>query len=172
MATVTQTTLLEEALEAWGDARRGVVAELSNVTARDVDFRPAPGARSVAELVRHVVETALMWSGELTNPKGDFTRKSFPAFIKHYAGQVGRNGTKTQLIHLLKATHRQGARQISDAGEVAMLQQICRFDGVYGTRLTWMHHGIAHEEYHRAQLALYARLMGHTPALTKLIQAG
>ena len=46
MATVTQTTLLEEALEAWGDARRGVVAELSNVTARDVDFRPAPGARS------------------------------------------------------------------------------------------------------------------------------
>jgi uncharacterized damage-inducible protein DinB len=32
-----------------------------------------------------------------------------------------------------------------------------------------MHHGIAHEEYHRGQLALYARLFGTTPALTQAI---
>ena len=35
-----------------------------------------------------------------------------------------------------------------------------------------MHHGVSHEEYHRGQLALYARLLGHVPALTKLIQGG
>ena len=50
-----------------------------------------------------------------------------------------------------------------------MLQRIRRFDGEQGTRLAWVYHGIAHEEYHRAQLALYARLMGRTPALTKRI---
>ena len=33
-----------------------------------------------------------------------------------------------------------------------------------------MNHGIAHEEYHRGQLALYARLLGRVPALTRLIQ--
>jgi uncharacterized damage-inducible protein DinB len=33
-----------------------------------------------------------------------------------------------------------------------------------------MHHGISHEEYHRGQLALYARLFGEVPALTKAIQ--
>jgi len=51
-----------------------------------------------------------------------------------------------------------------------MLQWIRRFDGKPGTRLTWMNHGISHEEYHRGQLALYARLLGRVPALTRLIQ--
>jgi uncharacterized damage-inducible protein DinB len=35
-----------------------------------------------------------------------------------------------------------------------------------------MQHGIAHEEYHRGQIALCARLMGIKPALTKLIEGG
>jgi uncharacterized damage-inducible protein DinB len=33
-----------------------------------------------------------------------------------------------------------------------------------------MMHGIAHEEYHRGQITLYARLLGEVPALTKLIE--
>jgi uncharacterized damage-inducible protein DinB len=41
-----------------------------------------------------------------------------------------------------------------------------------GTRLAWMQHGIAHEEYHRGQLATYARLTGRVPALTKRIMGG
>ncbi|MBI4519359.1 MAG: hypothetical protein HY701_00860, partial [Gemmatimonadetes bacterium] len=57
-------------------------------------------------------------------------------------------------------------------GELLLLQYIRQFNGVPATRLTWMHHGIGHEEYHRGQLALYARLMGRVPALTQLIQGG
>ncbi len=53
-----------------------------------------------------------------------------------------------------------------------MLQMIRRFDGIPGTRLAWLDHGIAHEMYHRGQLALYARLMGHVPALTQRIRGG
>ena len=41
-----------------------------------------------------------------------------------------------------------------------------------GTRLAWMNHGIAHEEYHRGQIALYARLLGRVPALTQKILGG
>ncbi|MDZ7363128.1 MAG: hypothetical protein ONB46_20750 [candidate division KSB1 bacterium] len=52
-----------------------------------------------------------------------------------------------------------------------MLQYITRFDGLKGTRLAWMNHGISHEEYHRGQLALYARLLGRVPALTQLIMS-
>jgi uncharacterized damage-inducible protein DinB len=50
-----------------------------------------------------------------------------------------------------------------------MLPYITRFDGLKGTRLAWRNHGISHEEYHRGQLALYARLLGQVPALTQLI---
>ena len=44
-----------------------------------------------------------------------------------------------------------------------------QFNGVPASRMSWMQHGISHEEYHRGQLALYARLFDETPALTKLI---
>jgi uncharacterized damage-inducible protein DinB len=53
-----------------------------------------------------------------------------------------------------------------------MLQTIRQFNGERATRLSWMQHGIGHEEYHRGQLAVYARLVGRVPALTKLIQGG
>jgi len=43
---------------------------------------------------------------------------------------------------------------------------------VPASRLTWLNHAIAHEEYHRGQLALYARLLGRVPALTRLIEGG
>ena len=53
-----------------------------------------------------------------------------------------------------------------------MLQQIRQFSGTLATRFSWMHHGIAHEEYHRGQIALTARLLGLVPALTQLIEGG
>lgn len=165
------TTLLDEALDAWADARQGVIAELENIPATRLAFSPAPGARSGVELVQHIIESALMWTGELTNSAGDFTRQAFPAFIKEYAPGTGRYRTKAALLRQLTDTHAAGARRIRTAGELAMLQRIRRFDGEQGTRLAWMHHGIAHEEYHRAQLALYSRLLGRVPALTKLIDS-
>jgi uncharacterized damage-inducible protein DinB len=69
----------------------------------------------------------------------------------------------------LKRTQSEGEKKLRAAGELHMLQMITRFDGARGSRLAWMNHGIAHEEYHRGQLALYARLAGRVPALTQLI---
>jgi len=53
-------TLLEEAIEAWEDARNGVIAEVENLPANRFDFRPTPDVRSVTELVIHILEVSLM----------------------------------------------------------------------------------------------------------------
>ena len=170
---MSNASLLDEALDAWADARRGVIAELRRVPAGRIGFRPGPGARSVAELVQHVVDTALMWCGELSNPAGDFTRRDFPAFLREYGTpEAERPGDRAGLVRLLRGTHARGARQLRETGEVGMLQTIRRFDGALWTRLAWLQHGVAHEEYHRGQLALCVRLLGRTPALTKRIQDG
>ena len=163
-------TLLEEALEAWEVARHGVISEVRVIPARQFDFRPKKDVRSVAELVAHVIETGSMWSNELVRKCPDFTRKTFPDFIKHYARDVGQPRAKGDWVRLLRNSQRHGARRIREVGEVQMLQLVRRFDGEHSTRLTWMHHGIAHEEYHRAQIALYARFLGLTPALTRRIE--
>ena len=165
-------SLLDEALEAWSDARRGVIAELRSVPPGQIDFRPEPGARSVAGIAQHVVDTALMWCVELSSPDGDFTRMTFAEFMEAYGTPASkRPADRRGLVHLLRSTHAAGARRLRQVGEVGMLQTIRRFDGESGTRLAWLQHGIAHEEYHRGQLALYVRLLGRTPALTRQIEA-
>ena len=57
-------SLLEEAIEAWEDARNGVIAEVENIPANRFEFRPTPDNRTVSELVRHIMEVSLMMVGE------------------------------------------------------------------------------------------------------------
>lgn len=163
------TSLLEEALEAWEYTRDGVLAEVRNLGQADLTFKPDPGSRTPAELVVHIVESGLMMAGELSRKDGDFRRKPYLELIREHARGIRPTTKKSELLTLLRRTHDDGARKIRAAGELLMLQTITRFDGERGTRLAWMNHGISHEEYHRGQLALYARLRGRVPALTQLI---
>lgn len=163
------SAILEEALEAWAYARQGVIEKVENLPEDRFDFRPTPETRSIAQLTLHIVESGLMMAGELTRPDGDFTRQPFPAFLQEYAGHLPDDAPKRELVELLRTTHAAGEKKIRDAGELLMLQFIKRFDGQKGSRLAWMAHGVAHEEYHRGQLAVYSRLVGRVPALTQLI---
>jgi uncharacterized damage-inducible protein DinB len=163
------TTLLDEALEAWSECRAGVVEELKRVPADRIGFRPAPDARSVAEIVTHIVEVAMMWAGELAAEHGDFRRKPFEDLVAEHAGGMNAPDDRDGLVRVLRDSHVEGERRIRAAGELHILQLIRRFDGQTGTRLAWLHHGIAHEMYHRGQLAHYVRSMGIVPALTRRI---
>jgi uncharacterized damage-inducible protein DinB len=163
------TSLLDEALEAWQYTRLGVISELKNLPDVSLTFRPTTTSRTPAEIAIHIVESGLMMAGELSRPDGNFQRKTFPQFMKEYAKGIKPATNKKQLVQLLTKTQADGAQKLAKAGELHMLQHITRFDGVPGTRLAWMNHGVSHEEYHRGQLALYARLVGRVPALTQLI---
>jgi len=162
-------SLLDEILEAWQYTRAGVVSEIKNLPDASLTFRPSAESRSAAEIAVHIAESGLMMAGELSRPDGDFRRQSFPAFMKEYAKGVKATSNKKELVALLTKTQQDGEKKIRQAGELHMLQFITRFDGEQGSRLAWMNHGISHEEYHRGQLALYARLVGKVPALTQLI---
>ncbi|MBI3490393.1 MAG: DinB family protein [Acidobacteria bacterium] len=163
------TSLIDEALEAWAYTREGVIAEVKNLPESALDFKPSEASRTARELVQHIIESGLLMSGELPRPDGDFQRKPYPELLAEYARGVSRHRTKAALMSALRRTHADGATRIRAAGEVGMLQTIRQFNGEPATRFSWMQHGIAHEEYHRGQIALYARLVGRVPALTKLI---
>lgn len=172
MADEPYTTLLEEALEAWEDVRRGVIQEAEAIPDDRYDFRPHEEARSVRDLLRHILESAEMMVGELTRDDGDFPRQSFPEHLREHATALPSDPAPAELRDLLRGRFGDGAARFRAVGELEMLQYIRRFDGRRGTRLAWMNHGIAHEMYHRGQLALYARVMGLVPALTRRIQGG
>ncbi|MCI0434072.1 MAG: DinB family protein [Gemmatimonadetes bacterium] len=168
MATPLRS-LLDEALETWTFTRDGVILEVETIPADRFEWRPAPGFRTVAQLVRHIAESALMAAGELTRPDGDFRRVPFQEFVTEYASGVAAVDGKDALLALLRSSHQDVERRFRDAGELAALQYIRRFDGQYGTRLAWLWHAVEHESYHRGQLALMVRLLGKVPALTRMI---
>ena len=167
---IAADSLLEEALEAWEDARRGLIAEARNVPADAYDFRPADEVRDVAELLVHVMEVSAMMVGELTSPDGSFARASFPELVDEHASHLQGLREKEELLEALEATLEAGLESFRAAGELHALGLIERFDGRRGTRLAWLHHGIAQEMYHRGQLCTYERLLGRVPALTKRIR--
>jgi len=164
-------TLLEEALDAWRDARLGFLEEVRGIPSRHFEYRPRPEVRSVHEQVVHVLEVAMMMVGELARPDTDFHRAPWPKLLALYAGAAYRARTRAELLKLLQSQLRDGEKRFRAAGELHMLQTIVRFDGERGTRLAWLHHGIAQEMYHRGQVATYARLLGLEPALTKRIRS-
>ncbi len=166
------STLLEEALVAWGYAREGVIREIENVPEGDIERTPAGAARTVGDLARHVLAYGRLMAGELSRPDADFQRLPHDRLMAEHAGDAASIRGKAELVEALRADHAEGERRLRAAGELLMLQYVRQFNGQPATRLSWMHHGIAHEEYHRGQIALTARLLGHVPALTKLIHGG
>jgi uncharacterized damage-inducible protein DinB len=165
----TFTSLLEEVLEGWSDARSGLIDEVENIPARQFEFRPTPDVRSVKEVVIHILEVAMMMTGELTRADTNFHRAPWPKLLRTYAKEAYRLKTKADGVRLLKSQLKQAEAQFLQVGELHMLQLITRFDGERGTRMAWLHHGIAHEMYHTGQLTVYQRLMGIKPALTQRI---
>jgi len=164
------TNLLEETLEAWEGVRRGVIEEAEAVPTDQYEFRPHEESRTFAEVIRHILESGEMMAGELTREDGDFTRQSYPDHIREHAGHLPEDPGPAELRDLLASRFGDAAARFRATGELHMLQFIRRFDGKRGTRLAWMNHGIAHEMYHRGQLALYVRTMGRVPALTRRIR--
>jgi uncharacterized damage-inducible protein DinB len=164
------TTLLDEAIEAWEDSRNGVIAELENIPSNRFTVAPMPGTRGVGELGLHIAEVGLMMVGELTRADGDFRRAPYEQLIAEYRAPLDGVGGKREIVAAMRRTLKEGVRAFREAGELHLLGLVRRFDGKMGSRFAWMQHGIAHEEYHRGQIAMSARMMGIKPALTKLIE--
>jgi uncharacterized damage-inducible protein DinB len=163
-------SMLDEMLESWRDVRQGIIAELKNIPADRMDFRPTPEVRSVREQVQHILEVAMMATGEFTRPDTNLQRAPWPKLLAMYAKPAYRAKTRAQLLALLASQMKDTEKRFRAQGELALHQFHTRFDGLQGTKRAWVEHAIAQEWYHRGQLALYARLMGRVPALTQLIQ--
>ncbi len=169
--TIPHSTL-EEALLNWQDTREGLIDEVRNIPAAKFDFRPAPGVRSVRELVQHILEVAMMMTGELTREDTDFHRAPWPKLLRLHAAAVYRTKTRADLLKLLGTQLKDGQKRFGAVGEIGMLQLITNFDGSRGTKLAWFGGGVAHEMYHRGQLTVYERCLGIEPALTRAIRGG
>ena len=164
-----ETSIFQEAIEFLGFSRQGTLAEARNIPDQRWDYRPHPDARSVAELVKHMIEAAAMLVGEAADAEGDFQRRPPAQHVRAHAGDLAEGMSPAELREALERTHELHVRRINAAGEEFMKTAIRRFDGGLWTRVTYVFYAASHEDYHRGQLAMYARSMGLVPALTQQI---
>ena len=160
----------DEMIESWRYTREGVIAEVKNFPDEEFTRMPVHLKRTALDLVNHIVESGRLMSGELSRPDGDFQRMPYFDLIREHLRPGDEASSKSEAIALLERSHAEGEAMLKAAGADLMAKPIRQFNGVPANRLSWMTHGVSHEEYHRGQLALYTRLAGETPALTKLIE--
>ena len=94
---VPMNSLLEEALEAWRGNRHGLIAEVQNIPSDRFEFRATPEMRSVRELVQHILEVAMMMTGELTRPDTNMQRAPWRKLLGMYAQPAYRARTKPHM---------------------------------------------------------------------------
>lgn len=163
----TKQTLLEEALQRWYAVRRGLIREVSNIPATRLTFRATLEARSIMDLVHHVLELSIITVEELLREDTNIERASLSQLANVYAPNITRADSQEKLVNLLVEQYRDAETRLREVGDLHMLQLVTRLDGTRDTRLALFQEALQHEMYHRGQLTVYARLIGLEPALTR-----
>lgn len=162
-------TLVEELLGAWKTGRGLTVAEFQNIPGDQLDHRPAPGTRSVGELIVHIIDAGIALAGEIIRPDGDLTRKSPDDLYAEYATGAKPADGQEALVALLQSSGAEVEEKLRAAGPDLMLKTMPGIFGQPVTRFAAFDFAVQHEWYHRGQIAVYARTLGRVPALTQML---
>ena len=155
---------LEELLDFWKEVRAGLIAELAQIPAEQFGFQSTPESRSVAGIIRHIVEVQKFSTGELCRPDTDFKRVPIRELVERHAAESHTGGDKEELIGALRSSMESVEAALRAFGEEALREKV-----QYGkpmSKLDILYLYITHEMYHRGQISVYERLMQIEPALT------
>ena len=155
---------LDEMLDFWKEVRVGLIAELAQIPAEQFGFQATPESRSVAGIIRHIVETQKFMTGELCRPDTDFKRVPIRELVERHAAEAHSGGDKDELIGLLRSTMESAEAAFRAFGEEALREKVQGLDGK--SKLAYLYLYITHEMYHRGQICVYERLMQIEPAGT------
>lgn len=157
---------LEEILSFWKEVRAGLIGELAQIPAEQFGFQATPESRSVAGIVRHIVETQKFLTGELCRPDTDFKRVPLRERVERQAAASYSGGDKEELIGSLRSTMESAEAALRAFGEEALSEKVPGLDGKTISKLGILYFYITHEMYHRGQISVYERLLQIEPALT------
>lgn len=161
---------IEEAIRMWEIYREGTVGEVSNIAEDKMDYRVGDGARTVRELVVHIVASSHGFTEELLSDDTQFMRLRNVQVQADLMAQFSDATSKEQLVELLVRTGADNARRLREAAEKLATRTMTSMTGEQ-SRLAGIWFAAAHEMYHRGQLATYARSLGLVPAMTQRIAA-
>lgn len=160
---------LDELIQQWINVRQGVRGELDLVPEDKLGFRATPETRSILEMAQHIVQTEKLVVG-LTTQQEPVTLQSWKEGRPKVIAAVEGITSKQALLELLENSIRQNMETVTGLTEERLAEKIMRFDGRKVSRFAMLYFTMAHEMYHRGQMAMSLRLLGKEPALTALFK--
>jgi len=157
---------IDEALAMWDVIRKGTISEVENVAEEHWDFRAGDGARTFGEVARHILDAASAFASELLRDDTSFARVTSPE-ARQQAEEQYPGATKAEVIAQLRAQIAADSQRLRDA---SLDSKTMQSRGGSQSKLTGLWFAIAHEMYHRGQLATYERAIGVVPAMTQQMQ--
>lgn len=160
----------KELAAAFRKVRGNTIKVAEDIPEDRYDFRPAEGARSVAETLSHIAH-GIRFHYEVTlTDRTNLDGFDGRAFMAQLVADTQKPRTKAELIELLKGDGERFATMVEGVTE-DFLGQVVTFppggDPPSRTRFDMLLSAKEHEMHHRGQLMLLQRMLGLTPHLTR-----
>ena len=156
----------ETLIALWKSARDGFITEVERIPEDQFSFRPTPEARTVAELVQHVVNAQKFFVGETCRPDTNLMRRSFSEHTKAYGEGVDEVTDKARLVGLMRSSFDEAEKTLRDHAD-GLSEMMTGLDGKQRPKMEFLLFGMSHEMYHRGQFTVYQRSLNVEPALTE-----
>lgn len=149
--------------------RKNTIQVAEEIPEEQYDFSPAPGVRSVRQLLAHITQAPVLWY-DVHRDRRATTLQGFDwtAFAANAAAFENAPRTKADLLALLRETGEQYATWVESLTPDFLNETFTdgggqnprtRFETLLGVK--------EHEMHHRAQLMLILRMLGGVPHLTR-----
>jgi len=158
-----------EMANAFRTVRKNTLQIAEEIPEQQYDFVPAPGVRTVSDLLRHMIYAPLFWL-DMQREKRVTTLQGydFGAALGPISALERQPKTKAQIIDLLKTEGDMFASWLESLSTDFLSETFTdpmgqnpktRFENLLSVK--------EHEMHHRGQLMLIQRMLGITPHLTR-----
>jgi uncharacterized damage-inducible protein DinB len=156
---------------AYRTVRENTIKIAEEIPESKLDFSPAPGVRTVRQLLTHIA-LADSFSSVHREKRTNFDGFNFPALVGQMQAEEAKPRTKAELIALLKQRGEETASWLESLSDDFLAEQFMQPRGEPKTksRFEMIMSMKEHEMHHRGQLMLIERMLGITPHLTRQMQ--
>jgi uncharacterized damage-inducible protein DinB len=163
----------KELAAAFRTVRKNTVQIAEEIPENKFDFKPAPEARSIAQLLAHIGTAPKFFEYAHVNKITDMSTVNFMDIAQPIMAEEAKPRNKAELITYLTtegdrfATYLEGLSDAFLAERVTMPPQA---GGGSKTRFEMLLGPKEHEMHHRGQLMIIQRMIGLVPHLTRQMQ--
>lgn len=162
----------KELARSYRTVRENTVKIAEEIPESKLDFMPAPGTRTIRQLLTHIALTD-SFSDLHKEKRTSFEGFNFPELMGKLTAEEQKPRSKAEIVAMLTQRGEATAAWIESLGDDFLAEPFTQAPGMtpaMKTRFEMIMSMKEHEMHHRAQLMLIQRLIGQVPHLTRAMQ--